>query len=95
MVPGMRLRNLWEELSTLPEQALSTVSGDKNITGTFTPIPVDEQQPEEISKGSLGRRVRLDAASDKTLQVDYFRPDGSLFVRISATSTSGAQRAAG
>ncbi|MFF2029696.1 glycosyltransferase [Arthrobacter sp. NPDC058192] len=80
MVSGMRLRNLWEELSTLPEQALSTVSGDKNITGTFTPIPVDEQQSEEIAKGSLGRRVRLDAASDKTLQVDYFRPDGSLFV---------------
>ena len=24
--------------------------------------------------------MRLDAAAEKTLQVDYFRPDGSLFV---------------
>lgn len=80
LVPGMRLRNLWEELAALPDDVLPSAGRDKNLTGSFAPIARDEQHQDEFSKGSLGRRVRLDAASEKTLQVDYFRPDGSLLV---------------
>jgi poly(glycerol-phosphate) alpha-glucosyltransferase len=80
LIPGMRLRNLWEELAALPDDILSSASADRNPTGTFTPISVDEPHTEEFSQGSLGRRVRLDSAAEKTLQVDYFRPNGTLFV---------------
>jgi poly(glycerol-phosphate) alpha-glucosyltransferase len=80
LIPGMRLRNLWEELAALPDEVLSSAGRDKNLTGSFAPIARDEQSLDEVSMGSLGRRIRLDTASEKTLQIDYFRPDGSLFV---------------
>lgn len=80
LVPGMRLRNLWEELAALPDQGLSAARSDKTLTGTFAPISDDEPHSKELSEGSLGRKIRFDAAADKTLQVDYFRADGSLFV---------------
>lgn len=80
LVPGMRLRNLWEELAALPDEVVSSAGRDKKLKGSFAPISRDEQHLDEFSTGSLGRRIRLDAASEKTLQIDYFRPDGSLFV---------------
>ncbi|WP_211878121.1 glycosyltransferase [Pseudarthrobacter albicanus] len=80
LVPGMRLRNLWEELAALPDQGLSVARADKNLTGTFAPVSDEEPHTQELSEGSLGRKIRVDAAADKTLQVDYFRADGSLFV---------------
>lgn len=80
LVPGMRLRNLWEELAALPDPDVSAARGDKNLVGNFAPISDEEPYTAEISRGSLGRRIRLDAAAEKTLQIDYFRADGSLFV---------------
>src|SRR4051794_9558321 len=35
LVPGMRLRNLWEELAALPDQDISDAPADQMLTGTF------------------------------------------------------------
>ncbi|MEC5193351.1 MULTISPECIES: glycosyltransferase [unclassified Arthrobacter] len=80
LIPGMRLRNLWEEVAALPDEILSTAGWDKNLSGSFAPIAQENQHVEEFSPGALGRRTRFDTRSEKALQVDYFRPDGSLFV---------------
>ncbi|WP_230011611.1 hypothetical protein, partial [Microbacterium sp. Bi128] len=42
LVPGMRLRNLWEELAALPDLEVSAARGDKNLAGTFAPISDEE-----------------------------------------------------
>ena len=38
LIPGLRLRNLWEELGQLTESQLATSKRGKNVVGEFSPI---------------------------------------------------------
>lgn len=80
LIPGMRLRNLWEELCELSDNLLSRAQTGKKVVGTFQPISEDEPATEEKTPGALGRRIRYDETGEVTLQVDYLRPNGTIFV---------------
>jgi poly(glycerol-phosphate) alpha-glucosyltransferase len=78
LIPGLRLRNLWEELGQLTESQLATSKPGKNVVGDFSPIAAGEAATDETSGGVLRRRVRYASDGKTVLQVDYFRPDGTV-----------------
>ncbi|MCB5293266.1 putative poly(glycerol-phosphate) alpha-glucosyltransferase [Arthrobacter sp. SO3] len=80
LVPGLRLRNLWEELAELSPAQLNAPKPGNVVEGGFAPIGQDETSSDEVSGGVLRRRLRYAADQKTVLQVDYFRPDGSLVV---------------
>lgn len=80
LVPGLKLRNLWEELGLLTAAQLLAATPGKNVKGAFSAIGEDEEHEDEVSGGLLRRRVRYASDHKTVLQVDYFRPDGSLLV---------------
>lgn len=77
LIPGIRLRNLWEELSTLAEDELLSAVPARDVKGSFRPLPFGVE--EDFTK-TVNRRIRYDALGETTLQVDYCRVDGSVFV---------------
>jgi poly(glycerol-phosphate) alpha-glucosyltransferase len=80
LVPGLRLRNLWEELAELSAPQLALPKPGKVIEGVFSPIGAGENARDEISGGVVRRRLRYASDQKTVLQVDYFRSDGSLVV---------------
>ncbi|WP_434612890.1 glycosyltransferase [Arthrobacter sp. A5] len=96
LISGMRLRNLWEELATYSDEELRTAQSGKEVKGIFRPIPGAEISKEEITPDALGRRIREDAAGQGTLQIDYLRPDGTIFVSdqrdLNEFGTEGGRR---
>lgn len=80
LIPGMKLRNLWEELAGLSEDVLRTAPMAQGVSGTFSPLGAGDVFKQEGPNRSLGRRIRTDASGKTTLQVDYLRPDGTVFV---------------
>ncbi|MDQ0633526.1 poly(glycerol-phosphate) alpha-glucosyltransferase [Arthrobacter pascens] len=95
LIPGLRLRNLWEELGELSESQLASSKPGKNVTGEFSPIGPGEESADEIFAGLLRRRIRYAADQKTELQIDYFRPDGSLMVTdrrdVQAKGTAGGR----
>ena len=96
LIPGLRLRNLWEELGQLTESQLATSKPGKNVVGEFSPIA--------RVGGSDRRNKRRGPAPPGPLR--FRREDGppsGLFPRrtepswppIAATSPSRELRAAG
>lgn len=80
LIPGLRLRNLWEELADLTDTQLESSNPGKKTVGEFSAIGADEKSSDEVTDGVLRRRLRYAADEKTVLQVDYFRPDGSLMV---------------
>ncbi|MGP4033801.1 glycosyltransferase [Pseudarthrobacter sp. 1C304] len=78
LVPGLRLRNLWEELTQLPDTELKTAKPGKNVVGEFSPIGAEDESTDETSAGVLRRRVRYASDGTTVLQLDYFRADGTI-----------------
>ena len=95
LVPGLNLRNLWEELGQLNESQLTSAKPGKKVKGEFSAIGTEEESSDEVSGGLLRRRVRYAADQKTVLQVDYFRPDGSLMVAdrrdVQAKGTEGGR----
>lgn len=80
LVPGLKLRNLWEELEQLNPAQLKAPKPGKAAAGDFAPIGDGDRFSDETSGGILRRRLRYAADGKTVLQVDYFRSDGSLVV---------------
>jgi poly(glycerol-phosphate) alpha-glucosyltransferase len=80
LIPGLQLRNLWDELGQLTETQLASSKPDKNVIGEFSAIGEAEESMDEVAGGILRRRLRYASDKKTVLQVDYFRPDGSLMV---------------
>ncbi|WP_427130791.1 glycosyltransferase [Pseudarthrobacter sp. S9] len=80
LIPGLILRNLWEELGQLNQTQLESAKPGKNVKGEFSAIGEAEECTDEVSGGLLRRRVRYASDQKTVLQVDYFRSDGSLIV---------------
>jgi poly(glycerol-phosphate) alpha-glucosyltransferase len=80
LIPGLQLRNLWEELGHLTETQLQSSQTGENVTGEFSAIDEVEESRDEVSGGLLRRRIRYASDQKTVLQVDYFRSDGSLMV---------------
>lgn len=80
LIPGLRLRNLWEELCQLTEDQLHAPKPGRTVVADFAPIGAHEDFFDEVSGGYLRRRIRYASDQKTELQVDYFRPDGSLVV---------------
>lgn len=79
MIPGMRLRNLWDELRSLPDTTLGSARSAPRVKGEYQPVAPGEGEAE-LFAGELRRRVRYDATGAVVLQIDYFREDGSVYV---------------
>jgi poly(glycerol-phosphate) alpha-glucosyltransferase len=67
-------------LGQLSEAQLNSATPGKNVKGQFAAIGAEEDFTDEVSGGLLRRRLRYAADQKTLLQVDYFRPDGSLLV---------------
>lgn len=95
LIPGLQLRNLWEELERLTDGQLESAKPGKNVKGGFSAIGKAEEATDEVTGGVLRRRIRYAADQKTILQVDYFRPDGSLLVAdrrdVDAKGTEGGR----
>lgn len=78
IIPGMKLRNLWDELRYLPDAELAAATSGPRVKGEYRPID-PEQGAGEFFVGELRRRVRYDAKGEVVLQIDYLRADGSVY----------------
>lgn len=79
LVPGVMLRNLWEELSDLDDLTLLTAVKTKNSPVDFQPLSQLDGYVEVGSDRGTVRRTRKDSTG-KILQTDYLRQDGTLLV---------------
>ncbi|MHA7180895.1 glycosyltransferase [Arthrobacter sp. MDB2-24] len=79
MIPGMRLRNLWDELRSLPDTTLGSARSAPRVKGAYQRIAPGEGEAE-LFAGEPRRRVRYDATGAVVLQIDYLRADGSVYV---------------
>lgn len=80
LTPGLKLRNLWEELERLTGTELKSAKPGKNVKGEFSAIGIADEFSDDIVGGLLRRRVRYASDQKTVLQIDYVRPDGSLLV---------------
>jgi poly(glycerol-phosphate) alpha-glucosyltransferase len=80
LIAGMRLRNLWEELASLSADVLRSARSGRAVVGQFVPLSAPDAYTEDLAPHSIGRRTRYDASGKTALQVDYLRPDGSIYV---------------
>lgn len=85
LVPGMRLRSFWSEMSSISGQPTISVPQGHDVT------PLTEADATEVFtvKGVLQRRELHDGSSTPA-RVDFVRPDGSLIVSQLRTSAPGA-----
>lgn len=76
LFPGVRVNNLYDWLSEHPLPG-GTLRLDRDV---FTPLePADGREERDTENGPLRRRVRSNDAGE-TMQIDHFRPDGSLML---------------
>jgi poly(glycerol-phosphate) alpha-glucosyltransferase len=83
LVPGVHLRNMWEELGLLTETELpiQAMGADADIAGALEFIDLaGSVEPLDTAGSTLRRRIRYASDGKTVLEVDYFRPDGSLVV---------------
>ncbi|WP_167398944.1 glycosyltransferase [Arthrobacter pityocampae] len=78
LLPGMKLRNLWDELRSLPDVVLSAAVSAPRVNGEYLAIAPEEGETETFS-GKFRRRVRYGKSRDDVLQIDYLRTDGSVY----------------
>ncbi|WP_208739925.1 glycosyltransferase [Arthrobacter agilis] len=78
-VPGIRLRNLWEELAEMSDETMMKVVPADRLRGKFRPIDEHDEYDEDRFGGILRRRFRRNSATQAALQTDYFRPDGTIY----------------
>ncbi|KQO01984.1 hypothetical protein ASF21_10630 [Arthrobacter sp. Leaf234] len=78
LIPGMQLRNLWDELRSLPDPALDSARSGPRVKGEYRPVALNEGK-DELFAGELRRRVRYDQTGAIVLQIDYLRADGSVY----------------
>ncbi|MBG6223454.1 poly(glycerol-phosphate) alpha-glucosyltransferase [Arthrobacter sp. CAN_A2] len=79
LIPGVALRNMWEELADLDEASLLLAAVNGRSTIDFQPLDESDDYRELVSDTGGLRRIRSDA-SGQTLQTDYLREDGTLVV---------------
>lgn len=95
LIPGLRLRNLWDELGQLTDSQLASSKPGRNVVGEFSAIGTAEEATDEASGGVLRRRVRYAADGKTALQLDYFRADGTVVVSdrrdVSARGVEGGR----
>ncbi|WP_247826374.1 glycosyltransferase [Arthrobacter antioxidans] len=79
LIPGLALRNLWEELADLDDASLSLASVSGHSSIDFQPLSESDDYREVSSDTGGSRRTRTDS-SGQILQTDYLREDGTLVV---------------
>lgn len=79
IIDGMRLRNIWDELRSLPNEILKTAKPGARVKGTFRRIGADEGEPDSFAN-DVRRIIRHDSSGQVVLQVDYLRADGTVYV---------------
>lgn len=80
LVKGLKILNMWEQFA---DHSRRPNFPDPMVlnTGTFTPL--DDSYPLKKSRAAddgRTRRMRVDAETGKTLQTDYYRSNGTLYI---------------
>lgn len=73
MIDGMHLVNFWEQLAAFDDATLQTVAPGLDVPLDFEPLGVRGEAVD-------ARKRQLLADDGTPLQIDYFRPDGTLLM---------------